>query len=79
VEVGSGVLTDSAPAMAWPGEGAVLVSLTIEIFGFAVAMFGVCQKPSAEARPMFEHAERIISRVLLHLHAKAALALASGF
>jgi hypothetical protein len=42
-------------------------------------MAGVCQKPFAVARPMFEHAGRIISRVLLHLHAKAALIAADGF
>jgi len=72
-------LTDSGPDAAGPGDGAALVSLTIEIFGFAVAMLGVCQKPLVVARSMFEHAEIIISRDLLHLHAKAPVIPASGF
>jgi hypothetical protein len=42
-------------------------------------MARVCQKLLTVARPMFEHAERIISRILLHLHAKAALLWQAAF
>src|ERR1700747_3086513 len=79
VEARSEALTELAPDVVRPGGGDAFLSPTIEIFDLAVAITGVCQKLLTVARPMFEHAERIISRILLHLHAKAALLWQAAF
>jgi hypothetical protein len=73
----SEVLTETREASS-PRESPV-GSLICAIFGLRDAISEVWQMPQAVARPMFAHADRIMSRDSLHFNALRTGNLAAGF